>query len=306
MKYFTKDYYKYLDSLGSYDFTFDIIKDKAYSNQEIEDLVAKNRESYINDMEEDYKAPPVYEEWEEDALYLEDVLVGDILEDGEEDNLRHPKSWEEFYSYKKSQYEKDLADFKNRPTFDRVEAGRDFDLNFNMLLDRDMYELPDFVFDEVDIRILALNLMPKSTYKRIEKENKKIEKLRENKEKEVRKLVKKNTNYTKYEILKSHLHLYNILTEISKNEDGDYFFYLDDKERALYFKDLLFIENEIETCHEDLYIYNYEIYDLEDGEEYHFILFDDHDGQYKYLTIRTSESGLVLDDEEKRALGLEK
>lgn len=27
---------------------------------------------------------------------------------------------------------------------------------------------------------------------------------------------------------------------------------------------------------------------------------------YKYLTIRTSESGLVLDDEEKRPLGLEK
>lgn len=44
------------------------------------------------------------------------------------------------------------------------------------------------------------------------------------KEKEVKKLVKENTNYTAYEILDSYLYEYNILTEISKDSDGELLF----------------------------------------------------------------------------------
>lgn len=40
-----------------------------------------------------------------------------------------------------------------------------------------------------------------------------------------------------------------------------------------------------------IYNYNYEVYGLEDREEYHFILFDYLDGKYKYLTLRVSETG---------------
>lgn len=45
------------------------------------------------------------------------------------------------------------------------EAVKNFEENFSMLSDREMYDLPNFVFDEVDIRLLALNLMSKSIYK---------------------------------------------------------------------------------------------------------------------------------------------
>lgn len=38
-------------------------------------------------------------------------------------------------------------------------------------------------------------------------------------------------------------------------------------------------------------IYNYDVYGLDDREEYHFILFDYLDGKYKYLTLRASETG---------------
>lgn len=304
MKYFTKEYYKYIDSLIEYYLPYEIIADKDYSNEEIEGLVAKNKESYINDLEEEYNTPPVYEEWEEEALDLEEVFIEDVELDPDEDNLRNPKSWEEYYKYKKSEYERDQKDFENRAPFDRKEAERDFEENFNMLSDREMYDLPDFVFDQVDIRFLALNLMPKFIYKKLEKENKNREKLRNKKAIETKKLLKKNSNYTACEILEAYLYEYNILTEIHKNSDGDYFFYLNDKERFLYFKDLVFIENEIEACHDELYIYNYEVYDLEDGKEYHFILFDDFDGEYKYLTIRASESGFALDEEQEKNFGI--
>lgn len=300
MKYFTKEYYKYIASLVEYDLPYEIIGDKYYTNEEIRALYEKSKEAYVKDEEKYYNTPPVYEEWEEDVLYLEDVFIEDDSLDPDGDRLRNPKSWEEYYKYKKSEYERDLEDFENRLPFDMKEAVKNFEENFSMLSDREMYDLPNFVFDEVDIRLLALNLMPKSIYKRIEKENKNREKLMQKKEKEVKKLVKENTNYTAYEILDSYLYEYNILTEISKDSDGDYFFYLNDKERALYFKDLVYIENEIESCHDELYIYNYEVYDREDGKEYHFIIFDDLDGEYKYLTIRSSESGFVLDDDQGR------
>lgn len=124
-----------------------------------------------------------------------------------------------------------------------------------------MYDLPDFVFDQIDIRLLALNLMTQPTYRKVEKENKNSEKLRDRKEKETKKLLKKNPHYTAYEILEAYFYEYNILTEIHKDKD-DYFLYLNDKERALYFKDLVFIENKIESWYDELYIYNYEVYDL--------------------------------------------
>ena len=38
-------------------------------------------------------------------------------------------------------------------------------------------------------------------------------------------------------------------------------------------------------------------------KEYHFISFDDLDGKDKYLTIRASKSGFVLDYDQEREFG---
>lgn len=41
-------------------------------------------------------------------------------------------------------------------------------------------------------------------------------------------------------------------------------------------------------------------------KEYHFILFGDLDGKYKYPTLRARESDFVLDYEQERAFGFNK
>lgn len=41
-------------------------------------------------------------------------------------------------------------------------------------------------------------------------------------------------------------------------------------------------------------------------KEYKSIIFDDRDGDYKYLTIRARKSGFVLDDAQERAFGFNK
>ncbi len=298
MKYLTKEYYKDIDDLMPFDTMFNLIEDKSYSDEEIKEMYEKEKEKFISENEEYYNTAPENEEYEEAlGLELEDILIGDLSEDGTEENLRRPSSWDEYYLYKETEHQRNLEEFMSRPPFDKRECEKDFEDSYQTFLDKESHDFPEFVFEQVDMRLLAMNLMPKSVHKKLEKENKKREKLIEKKEKEVKKRLKKHTDYTVYEILEDYFRSYNNLVEIKVDKNGKAYFYLNDKERFLSFENPEFLENEVATCHDRLYVYGHEVYDVEEGYEVHFVLFDDRDGEYKYITVKCSNLSFALKDE---------
>lgn len=301
MRYLTKAYFQYMDDLMPFDTMYNPIKDRIYSDKDIQKIYQQEKDEYISDQEDFHNTAPEYEEFEKElGLELTDIWIADLLEDGSEVNFRHPSSWGEYEVYKKMEHQRALEEFQARPPFDRSAVEEDFEDSFRFLLDPENHELPDFVFEQVDIRLLALHLMPQSVFEKLEKENRKREKWIGDKERETKKQLKENSNNAAYEMLAAYLYAANGLVEIKHDPDGTCTLYLEDKERFIMFEKAEVLENEVQSCHEDLYIYGHEVYDLEKGYEVHFILFDDLDGQYKYLTLSCSNFSFALDDDQEK------
>ena len=175
MRIYTKEWHQLSDLIGTTDM-FDPIIDKDYSDEEIEALYQDMLEKDIQEERALYDEPPVYdeEEWadifSEDEFDPEDFLIADINEDGEEFNHRHPQSCDELKAYRRAEYEYEWKQYENREPFDEDEVAEYFEENYKELLEEPDEDIPEWVREAVDPRLLALYLLPESVYKKLRDE----------------------------------------------------------------------------------------------------------------------------------------
>lgn len=177
MRYYTKEWYTLMDSIGNVDM-FEPVLDKEYSDEEIEALYQDMEDKYVQEERDVYDEPPYILEDEEDELDPEDFdpedyLVGDIDENGDEQDLHHPASIEELREYQRKELEFEIREFEEREPFDEEEAREDFAENYRDFLEEPDEDIPQWVLDEVDIRLLAMGVMPEGAYKRLRDEEEK-------------------------------------------------------------------------------------------------------------------------------------
>lgn len=141
MRFYTKEYYTLMMSLGVTEM-YEPVIDKDYSDEEIEELYQKALDRYVEDERAEYDAPPV--------MYLD--------EDGDPEDL-------ELFRFETEEYE-------NREPFDEDEAAEEFEEMYRDNLDEPDEDLPDWVREAVDPRILAMYFMPEKIYRKLADEDK--------------------------------------------------------------------------------------------------------------------------------------
>lgn len=121
---------------------YEPVIDKDYSDEEIEDLYQKALDRYVEEERAAYDEPP--------------ELIFDEDGDPEEDL--------ELFRIETEEYE-------NREPFDEEEAEAEFEEMYRDNLEEPDEDLPDWVRDVVDTRILAMYFMPEKIYRKLSEQD---------------------------------------------------------------------------------------------------------------------------------------
>ena len=180
MRYYTKEWYKLMQSIGNAEM-FEPIIDKEYSEDEIKELYKDMLDKHIQEERDLYDEPPVFnvdewkEEFPEDEFDPEDYLIGEIGDDGEAEELRHPETYKELLEFQMAEYEFEWKEYENRPPFDEKEAAEEFREDYEDSLEEPDEDIPLWVRESVDPRMIAMGVLPESVYKKLLAEESKNE-----------------------------------------------------------------------------------------------------------------------------------
>lgn len=282
MKYFNKEWYELMQK----QFMTDEIKeipDKEYLDKEVEELYNQELKKEIEREREAYNTPPDYS-------FLEELLNKPfnpenwIIVSDDEETIIVPKSKEEVIKNLSEEKEKSLEEFNNRPDFDEKEIIEFFKQSYKTMLDiKDFY--PKWVYEEVDNRLIALNLLPKKVLKKLRAEEK------ENKKKYEKIMKKANKDLSRQDILKELYSKLNFhddrIIEFDKQKNN-YVMNIEnyeDKIIKIIFKDAEIIECEELNFKNCFWLYE-EVYKENDKYEVHLMV---ESGGLKYITLKCKE-----------------
>ena len=127
-------------SLGVTDM-YEPVIDRDYSDEEIEELYQKALDRYVEEERADHDEPPVL----------------DI------DDIEDPEAIEFFRA--------EIIEYENREPFDEEEAAEEFEEIYNANLEEPDEDLPDWVKEAVDPRILAMYFMPEKIYRKLSEQD---------------------------------------------------------------------------------------------------------------------------------------
>lgn len=172
MKYLTKELYK-LGGETDYTLCMKKIRQKEYSEAEIKKFYNKELIRRITEYKREYNSAPDddyrLELLDEIDFNLEDWSIID-----EETGFSFkPTTKTELRDYLEAEQDRMMRDFANREPFDADALIRDFNevyMGAEKHL-RDHY--PEWIFEEVDSRLLALGLIPADAYRRLKVEEEK-------------------------------------------------------------------------------------------------------------------------------------
>lgn len=170
MRFYTKEWYELVQH---HDDTMCMkrIPDKDYSDKEIKDFFEKKLKAEIARDEREYNRPPLcldlFERLKPENYDPEEWLV---FPEGEEP--RHPISAEEIRSQLEQDQKRAEEDFANRPPFDPSESEALFREGYESRLHNNRWRFPAWVCQQVDRRLLALDLLPDSVFQRLKDEGK--------------------------------------------------------------------------------------------------------------------------------------
>ena len=183
MRYHTKEYYRLLMELGKADCYEPAVDKEVYTEEDIEELYQRAQDRYIEEERAFHEAPPDFvidvedpDEFdpEEIELYIPGFFDD---EDADDPDLRHPADREELMMLRDKIYALAVEEYENRMPFDEEEAKADFEEMYRDRLEEPDEDLPDWVREEVDPRILALELMPEKIYEKLLAEDEANEKV---------------------------------------------------------------------------------------------------------------------------------
>ena len=181
MRYYTKEWNRLMMSLGTAELFRPVI-DKEYSDEEFADLYQEFRDMYIEEERAAYDQPPMFFDFDEESdddedeeeFDPEDYLIGDT-ESGDDEELHHPEDFQEFIRWQKIEFEREMKEFEEREPFDEEEAGEEFDENYRDNLEEPDEDIPEWIRETVDPRLLAIWALPERAYKKLVDDEQKMQ-----------------------------------------------------------------------------------------------------------------------------------
>ena len=165
MRYYTKEWYKWMQELYSVE-DLRIIADKTYSDAEIQAFYDADLEDAIRRAYADYETPPSFETKEKVQDPRQVIIFNE--QTGE---VSHPASLEEAREHMAQERLRRETEYANRPPFDPAETREDFRDMYEALLQYGVQAYPQWVRETVDHRLLALRRVPESLYQRMREDS---------------------------------------------------------------------------------------------------------------------------------------
>lgn len=148
MRYHTKEYYRLLMALDSAGIYRPAIDKESYTDEDIDELYRQTADAYIEEARADHDAPPEY--------------MIEVADDEGSAELRELR--DRLFALSVEEYE-------NRGPFDEEEARAEFEEMYNEALEEPDGDLPEWVREAVDPRLLAMELMPEKIYRKLRAED---------------------------------------------------------------------------------------------------------------------------------------
>lgn len=298
MKYFTKEYRDAFQNIFDFE-GYEILEGENFNI----DLIYKQREAESVEHERAiYDTPPTNEKdiLSKVQFLLEDLLVSDTDAEGNEINFRTPESFEEWEEYAESTYKRRYQEYLDREPFDEEEVREIFKINFDIAVN-EKWQMPAWVYEKVDPRLIALYYLPKDVYQELKE-------ISDRSENWVRSVQQAEENDPHAENIPKrileNLELHDASLQTIEEKGGNVFLKIIDDTfsgidaySTLEFVEAEIIENELmdaKNFGQDLYniyfIMN-EVYNYGDYFEFHFMLDDytENGGESLYLTIRAKD-----------------
>lgn len=284
MKYFNKQWYELMQK----QFMTDDIKelpDKEYSEEEIEELYNQELKNEIERAREEYNTPPDYSILEE-LINDEEPFNPEnwIIVSDDDETTFVPTSKEEVIENLSKEKEKSLEEFNNRPPFNEKEVIDYFEQSYKIMLKYQNF-FPNWVYEKVDIRLIALNLLPKSVLEKLRIEE------NENYEKFNKIIEESNKDKNKVDVFEGIFSEFNFhddkITNFEKQENS-YVMTIENYEGKIIkivFEDAEIIEYEKLDLKNCFWLYE-EVYSQNDTYEVHLMV--ESDG-LKYITLKCKE-----------------
>lgn len=170
MKFCTKEWYELMQR-QNYTSGLKKIPDKVYTDEDIQAFYDKDLKAEVARDRRIHNTPPGPYDWE-DELLLPDRFTPDtfLFENEETGELFHPETPEIARHYLELDHRQAQERFAARPPFDPTETVECFRDCYRGMLRYGFSHVPQWVQESVDPRLLALNRIPESAYKRLKKE----------------------------------------------------------------------------------------------------------------------------------------
>ena len=170
MRYYTKDWYSLMQHQH---FTSGLkkIPDREYTDEEIQSFYDRDLKAEIARNRRIHNTPPAACDWLEELLAPNQFSPEAFLFENEETGeLFHPDTPEIARHYLEQEQIRLKERFDARPPFDPTETIACFRDAYRAQLRYGFSSFPEWVQQSVDKRLLALNRIPESAYKRLKKE----------------------------------------------------------------------------------------------------------------------------------------
>ena len=170
MKFYTKEWYELMQR-QNYTSGVKKIPDKVYTDEDIQAFYDKDLKAEIARDRKIHNTPPGPYDWQ-DALLAPDRFTPEtfLFENEETGELFHPETPEIARHYLEQDRRQAQERFDARPPFDPTETIECFRECYKAQLRYGFASFPQWVQNSMDKRLLALNRIPESTYKRLKKE----------------------------------------------------------------------------------------------------------------------------------------
>ena len=169
MRFYTKEWYRLMQHQDD-TLCMKRIPDKDYSGKEIKALFKKQLKAEIARDRREHNSPPFFLDLSE-QLKPENFDPEVWLVFPENEEPRHPVSAEEVLAQLEHDRKQAEEDFANRPPFDPGKSEEMFQKVYKGRMRFRKQRFPEWVCRQVDRRLLALELLPDSVYRRLKEES---------------------------------------------------------------------------------------------------------------------------------------
>ena len=170
MKFYTKEWYELMQR-QNYTSGLKKIPDKVYTDEDIQAFYDKDLKAEIARDRKIHNTPPGPYDWEYELLAPDRFTPETFLFENEETGeLFHPETPEIARQYLEQERRQAQERFAARSPFDPTETIACFRDTYRSVLRYGFPHFPQWAQESVDKRLLALNRIPESAYKRLKKE----------------------------------------------------------------------------------------------------------------------------------------